>query len=186
VNEQYLTLKDIFDACQEVELRVAKIYAKLALLLGSVDDRVERFWATMSTEEWQHHVLVDFGRNLCEQAFDINMQITDLPTSISIDRIRNGLAEHEHRLAEMNLTLNDAFKTAIEIESSEADQLFIYLTKKIKKAVQETGQTFLLGRLNRIGKEMQHHHKALVVATKRFCNDPDIVRSALSLTDDNR
>jgi hypothetical protein len=86
----------------------------------------------------------------------------------------------------MNLTLNDAFKTAIEIESSEADQLFIYLTKKIKKAVQETGQTFLLGRLNRIAKEMQHHHKALVVATKRFCNDPDIVRSALSLTDDNR
>ena len=115
MNEQYLTLKDIFDACQEVELRVAKIYAKLALLLGSVDDRVERFWATMSTEEWQHHVLVDFGRNLCEQAFDINMQITDLPTSISIDRIRNGLAEHEHRLAEMNLTLNDAFKTAIEM-----------------------------------------------------------------------
>jgi len=108
VNEQYLTLKDIFDACQEVELRVAKIYAKLALLLGSVDDRVERFWATMSTEEWQHHVLVDFGRNLCEQAFDINMQITDLPTSISIDRIRNGLAEHEHRQEEINLTLNDA------------------------------------------------------------------------------
>ena len=185
MNQQHLTLKDIFDACQEVELRVAKIYAKLALLLGSVDDRVERFWGTMSAEEWQHHVLVDFGRNLCEQAFDINMQITDLPTSISIDaidRIRNGLVEHEHRLAEMNLTLNDAFKMAIEIERSEADQLFIYLTKQIEKAVQETGKTFLLGRLNRIGKEMQHHHKALVVATKRFSNDPDIVRSALSLS----
>ena len=183
MNDQYLTLKNIFDACQEIELRVAKIYAKLALLLGSVDDRIERFWGTMSTEEWQHHVLVDFGRNLCEQAFDINMRITDLPASISIDRIRNGLAEHEHRLAEMNLTLNDAFKTAIEIEKSEADQLFIYLTEKIKKAIHETGKTFLLGRLNRIEKEIQHHHKALVVAIKRFSNDPDIVRSSLSLTD---
>lgn len=183
MNDQYLTLKNIFDACQEIELRVAKIYAKLALLLGNVDDRIERFWGTMSTEEWQHHVLVDFGRNLCEQAFDINMRITDLPASISIDRIRNGLAEHEHRLAEMNLTLNDAFKTAIEIEKSEADQLFIYLTEKIKKAVHETGKTFLLGRLNRIEKEIQHHHKALVVAIKRFSNDPDIVRSSLSLTD---
>jgi len=183
MNDQYLTLKNIFDACQEIELRVAKIYAKLALFLGSVDDRIERFWGTMSTEEWQHHVLVDFGRNLCEQAFDINMRITDLPASISIDRIRNGLAEHEHRLAEMNLTLNDAFKTAIEIEKSEADQLFIYLTEEIKKAVHETGKTFLLGRLHRIEKEIQHHHKALVVAIKRFSNDPDIVRSALSLTD---
>lgn len=183
MNDQYLTLKNIFDACQEIELRVAKIYAKLALLLGNVDDRIERFWGTMSTEEWQHHVLVDFGRNLCEQAFDINMRITDLPASISIDRIRNGLVEHEHRLAEMNLTLNDAFKTAIEIEKSEADQLFIYLTEEIKKAVHETGKTFLLGRLNRIEKEIQHHHKALVVAIKRFSNDPDIVRSALSLTD---
>jgi len=183
MNDQYLTLKNIFDACQEIELRVAKIYAKLALLLGNVDDRIERFWGTMSAEEWQHHVLVDFGRNLCEQAFDINMRITDLPASISIDRIRNGLAEHEHRLAEMNLTLNDAFKTAIEIEKSEADQLFIYLTEKIKKAIHETGKTFLLGRLNRIEKEIQHHHKALVVAIKRFSNDPDIVRSALSLTD---
>ena len=183
MNDQYLTLKNIFDACQEIELRVAKIYAKLALLLGSVDDRIERFWGTMSTEEWQHHVLVDFGRNLCEQAFDINMRITDLPASISIDQIRNGLAEHEHRLAEMNLTLNDAFKMAIEIETSEADLLFIYLTEKIKKAVHETGKTFLLGRLNRIEKEIQHHHKALVVAIKRFSNDPDIVRSSLSLTD---
>jgi len=183
MNDRYLTLKNIFDACQDIELRVAKIYAKLAILLGSVDDRIERFWGTMSTEEWQHHVLVDFGRNLCEQAFDINMRITDLPASISIDRIRNGLAEHEHRLAEMNLTLNDAFKTAIEIEKSEADQLFIYLTEKIKKAIHETGKTFLLGRLNRIEKEIQHHHKALVVAIKRFSNDPDIVRSSLSLTD---
>ena len=158
MNDQYLTLKDIFDACQEIELRVAKVYARLALLLGSIDDRIERFWTTMSAEEWQHHVLVDFGRDLCEQAFDINMRITDLPELISIDRIRNELAEHERRLAEMNLTLNGAFKIAIEIEKSEADQLFIYLAQKIDKAVHETGQTFLLGRLNRIGKDMHHHH----------------------------
>ena len=55
-----MTLGELFNLCQDIELRQAKLYASLSLRLGSVDERIARFWEQMSTEEWQHYILVDF------------------------------------------------------------------------------------------------------------------------------
>ena len=182
MTEKSLTLRDAFDACQDIELRFAKIYARLSLLLGGVDDRVARFWETMSTQEWQHYVLIEFGRGLCSTAFDLDMLIHDLPASGSISQIKDDLTKHEQRVAEMNVNLSDGFKITIEIEQSEADQLFMYLAKMTEKAIYQNNQTFLLNRLNRIQKEMQHHHETVIEAAKRLSNDPEIIRSAVSLS----
>jgi hypothetical protein len=51
-----------------------------------------------------------------------------------------------------------------------------------EKAIYQNNQTFLLNRLNRIQKEMQHHHQTVIEAAKRLSNDPEIVRSAVSLS----
>ena len=68
-----MTLAEVFDTCQDIELRHAKLYATLSLLLGNVDERVARFWEQMSTEEWQHYILVDFGRSLCARSFGLDV-----------------------------------------------------------------------------------------------------------------
>ena len=99
-----------------------------------------------------------------------------------IEEIKNDLTKHEQRVAEMNVNLSDGFKITIEIEQSEADQLFMYLAKMTEKAIYQNNQTFLLNRLNRIQKEMQHHHQTVIEAAKRLSNDPEIIRSAVSLS----
>ena len=56
-----MTLGELFNLCQDIELRQAKLYASLSLRSrGHVDERIARFWEQMSTEEWQHYILVDF------------------------------------------------------------------------------------------------------------------------------
>ena len=50
--EPAMTLAEVFDLCQEIELRHAKLYATLSLLLGNIDERIARFWEQMSAEEW--------------------------------------------------------------------------------------------------------------------------------------
>ena len=73
-----MTLGELFNLCQDIELRQAKLYAALSLRLGSVDERIARFWEQMSTEEWQHYILVDFGRSLCVDAFGIDSAVPAL------------------------------------------------------------------------------------------------------------
>ena len=182
MSNTHLTLGNVFDACQDIELRFAKIYARLSLLLGEVDDRVARFWETMSAQEWQHYVLVEFGRGLCSTAFDLDTLVDDLPAVSFISQIKDDLLKHEQQAAQMDITLSDGFRMTIEIESSEADELFIYLAKMTEKAIYKNNQTFLLNRLNRIQKEMQNHHQTVIEAAKRLSNDPDIVRRAVSLS----
>lgn len=89
-----MILADCFDLCQEIELRHAKLYATLSLRLGNVDERVARFWEQMSTEEWQHYILIDFGRSLCARSLGLDTPATGLPDG-SIQRIVQALDEHE-------------------------------------------------------------------------------------------
>ena len=81
-----MTLAEVFNLCQDIELRHAKLYATLSLLLGNVDERVARFWEQMSTEEWQHYILVDFGRSLCARSFGLDTPATEMPP-VSIQQI---------------------------------------------------------------------------------------------------
>ena len=85
-----MTLGEVFDVSQDIELRHAKLYASLSLMLGDVDERVARFWQNMSAEEWQHYILIDFGRSLCARAFGLDAPATGLPET-SIQRIVSGV-----------------------------------------------------------------------------------------------
>ena len=91
-----MKLFEVFNSCQEIELRHAKLYATLSLLLGDVDERVARFWEKMSTEEWQHYILVDFGRSLCAKTFGLDEPTTEV-LNASIQKILQGLEEHERK-----------------------------------------------------------------------------------------
>ena len=175
-----VTLAEVFDSCQDIELRHARLYATLSLLLGNVDERVARFWEQMSTEEWQHYILVDFGRSLCARSFGLNTPATEIPP-VSIQQIKQALDKHEERVGSEQLSLQEAFEIAIEIEGSEADTIYMYLLSIIRKAIYQSEQTYLLDRIAQMEKDMDTHMDHLVDATKRFTKDSELVRRAYSL-----
>ncbi len=175
-----MTLAEVFDTCQDIELRHAKLYATLSLLLGNVDERVARFWEQMSTEEWQHYILVDFGRSLCARSFGLESPATEMP-HVSIQRIMESLDKYEGQVFSEQVTLQEGFEIAIEIEGSEADTVYMYLLSIIRKAIYQSEETYLLDRISQIEKDMHTHIDHLIDATKRFAKDPDLVRKAYSL-----
>ena len=175
-----MTLAEVFDSCQEIELRHAKLYAALSLLLGNVDERVARFWEQMSTEEWQHYILVDFGRSLCAQTFGLDTHAKGFP-DVPIQQISQTLAAHERLVETGNVTLREAFEIAIAIEGSEADTIYMYLLSTIKKAIYESNQTYLMERIFQSERDMVAHVDHLIDATRKLSKDSDLVRKAYAL-----
>lgn len=172
-----MTLGELFDLCQDIELRQAKLYASLSLRLGSVDERIARFWEQMSTEEWQHYILVDFGRSLCSDAFDVDSPVPGL-SDIPVQQITDALDAHEHKVDSGGVSLDEAFEIAIAIEGSEADTIYMYLLSIIRKAIEQGDQPYLIDRIVQVEKDMVSHVDGLVKATQKFAKDNDLIRKA--------
>ena len=172
-----MTLGELFDLCQDIELRQAKLYASLSLRLGSVDERIARFWEQMSTEEWQHYILVDFGRSLCLDAFGVDSPVTEV-SDIPVQQITDALDAHEQKVDGRGVSLDEAFEIAIAIEGSEADTIYMYLLSIMRKAIEQSDQPYLIDRIVQVEKDMVSHVDGLVKATQRFAKDPDLIRKA--------
>lgn len=172
-----MTLGELFDLCQEIELRQAKLYASLSLHLGSVDERIARFWEQMSTEEWQHYILVDFGRSVCVDAFGIDAPVTEL-SDIPVQHITDALDAHEQKVESGEISLDEAFAIAIAIEGSEADAIYMYLLSIMRKAIEQGDQPYLIDRIVQVEKDMVSHVDGLVKATQKFAKDNDLIRKA--------
>lgn len=177
-----MTLAETFDVCQEIELRHAKLYATLSVRLGDVDERIARFWQEMSAEEWQHHLLVGFGRSLCAQTFGLEGPAPQF-TDISIERINKTLSEYEERVRAQQVTLTDAFEIAIALETGESDAIYAELVSTIRDAIYQSNRLYLLDRISQVEKDMHDHVNHLIDAAKRFAVNPDLVRKAYRLTD---
>ena len=184
-----MTLAELFDICKDLELRQAKLYASFALILGDVDERIARFWERMSTEEWQHYILVDFGRAICIEAFgkDTPISTTDVDENtspiaalpdISIQEITDALSSHETKIESGKISLDEAFEIAIAIEGSEADTIYMYLLSIIRKAIHESNQPYLMSRVVQVEKDMVSHVNGLVQATQKFGKDTSLIRKA--------
>lgn len=181
-DELAMTLAETFDWCQEIELRHAKLYATLSVRLGDVDERIARFWQEMSAEEWQHHLLVGFGRSLCAQTFGLDAPGPQL-ADVSIERINETLNAYEERVHAEQVTLNDAFEIAVALETGESDAIYAELVSTIKDAICQSGRPYLLGRISQMEQDMHDHVNHLIDAAKRFSINPDLVRKAHRLTD---
>ena len=88
---QIMILSEVFDICKDIELRHAKLYANLPPILGELDERAAVFWESMSTAEWQHYIMVDFGRSICEKTVGLDQPVGGLP-NFHIDQIFEILA----------------------------------------------------------------------------------------------
>ena len=172
-----MTLGELFNLCQDIELRQAKLYASLSLLLGDVDERIARFWEQMSMEEWQHYILVDFGRSVCADAFGIDSPVTELE-DVPVQQITDALDAHKQKVNSGEISLDEAFGIAIAIEGSEADAIYMYLLSIMRRAIEQSNQPYLMDRIVQVEKDMVSHVHGLVKATQRFARDPALIRQA--------
>jgi len=145
--------------------------------LGSQDDRVAQFWEAMSVEEWSHYVVVRFGRSICSRAGTLNDLVHDVEPE-SMRRVRAILEEQEQVASNNNLTLSDAFRTAVRFESSEADAVYLGLVRIVKRAIERLGEHHLLRRIERMEARINDHVDSLIRAIMRLDNNPDLVREA--------
>ncbi len=180
-----MTLGELFNLCQDIELRQAKLYAALSLLLGDVDERVARFWEQMSMEEWQHYILVDFGRSVSVDAFGIDSPITELE-DIPVQQITDALKAHEQKVNSGEISLDEAFEIAIAIEGSEADTIYMHLLSIMRQAIQQSNQPYLMDRIVQVEKDMVSHVTGLVKATQKFAKNPALIRQAHRLEAQHR
>ncbi|GIX05734.1 MAG: hypothetical protein KatS3mg115_0137 [Candidatus Poribacteria bacterium] len=172
-----VTVQELFEACERIELGNAKIYAFFMIRLGAEDDRIADFWQGMSIEEWEHYIVLIFGRDLCARANMLHRPVPEVKRE-TLDRVLRLLEENERWVQTGKYTLEDAFEMAVRFEASEGDIFFLRLVRLIREAIERLGEPHLENRIRQIENKLYRHHDELVRAIMRFARNPELVRAA--------
>ena len=172
-----MRVRDLFEACLEYELTIARVYASFMIRLGMDDDRAAQFWEEMSSEEWEHYIILSFGRSLCVRAGMMDDPVSGVQQE-TLDRLNRLVTASEAQAASGAYTLQEAFRAAIALESSEVDHLFTRLIEIIDRAIHRLGEYHLERRIQDARMEMMDHLGSLVTAIRRLAGDPALVREA--------
>jgi hypothetical protein len=134
----------------EFEERAAAIYLHFASHF-SEDRQLSAFWLDMGMQEKQHAGLLQFC--LADQLF-----ASDLPNRGELEKIAVFFKRLEKRAAGVELGREEAFTIAVELESSEINGIYRYLTTPLHRS------TYLLRR--KIATSMDHICDVLEAAAK--------------------
>ena len=136
----------------QFEERAAGVYLQLASRFAE-DAEVGSFWLDMAMQEKQHAGLLQFC--IYEKLF-----APKLPNHEQIEELKTFFARIERRCADANLTLEEAFSLAVEMESSEINMIYCNLTTALHNS------TYLLRR--KIATALPNHVDELIAAAQRF------------------
>lgn len=157
---------DLFDRFSEIEGLVAKIYFRFSHLFL---DRPELrdFWWEMAKEEEQHAAILLACREVIE---GYGEEVLDPGvTREKADELRETLLGLLAR-GTPSLSVEEAFRIALEIESSEIDAIYGKLLQLGGPRVAHT--------LQYLGVPASVQRQKLKAALKRHCNDPDLLAAA--------
>jgi Rubrerythrin len=135
----------------EFEEKAASIYLQLASHF-SKNPQLSSFWLDMAMHEKQHAGLLEFC--LLENLF-----ASDLPDSIEIEKLVAFFEGLGKRAADPNLTPEEAFSMAIEMESSEINAIYCRLTTTLHSSM------YLLRR--KIAASLPNHIDELLLAARK-------------------
>jgi rubrerythrin len=136
----------------EFEERAAAIYLWLASRF-SQDRKLSAFWLDMAMHEKQHAGLLQFC--LQEELFSAN-----LPTSGEVQKVAALFKRFEKRATGSQLTIEEAFSLAIEMESCELNDIYCHLTTPLHSSM------YLLRR--KIEATIPNHIDELVRTARKF------------------
>jgi len=149
-----------------IERLVSKIYFRFSHLFLS-NPELRDFWWEMAKEEEQHACILNACRAVIE-----NYEEDKLDPSISHDKARDLNSWLTTFLAQGTaaLTVDEAFRTALNIESSEIDAIY---GKLIRLGGPQIAQT-----MENLGVPASVQRQKLRAAVRRFCASPDLFRAA--------
>ena len=108
----------------EFEERAASLYLDFAHRF-SENKELSWFWLEMSREEREHALLLQFCG--CEHLVEGN-----LPTETAVQRLADLFAALENRANREDLTMDDAFLIAAELEGSEINSVYAGIIRKMQ------------------------------------------------------
>jgi rubrerythrin len=115
---------NVYSGFIRFEERSASLYLELSVRFFDKPD-LSWFWVEMAMEEKQHAGMLQH----CREA---GVFASDAPDRGQIQRLNTLFRRLEHRVAEPQLSVDDAFDIAIELETSEINDIYSRLTAPIK------------------------------------------------------
>ena len=153
----------------ELERLVSRIYFRFSHLFIDRPD-LRDFWWEMAREEEQHACILIACKALIENYGD-----EALDPTINQEKAR----DLEARLLTFlghgtpSLTVEEAFRIALEIESSEIDAIYSKLVQLGGPRIAKT--------MENLGVPTSDQRRKLKAALRRFCSDPGLLRAAETL-----
>jgi hypothetical protein len=153
----------------EIERLVAKIYYRFSHLFLN-ERELRNFWWEMAREEEQHASILAACREIIG-----NYEEDSLDPMLSSGKA-DELARRLHFFLSRGtptLGVEEAFKIALDIESSEIDVIY---GKLLQLGGPQIGKT-----MENLGVPASVQRQKLKVSLRRFCVDPELLRAAESL-----
>ena len=123
-NERSMNGEKIYDGFIALEERSAELYLELSVRFFD-NPELSWFWVDMAMEEKQHAGMLQH----CREA---GVFAAELPGKDQIQRLHSLFLELEARTNEPGLSPDAAFEIAIELESSEINDIYSRLTAPIQ------------------------------------------------------
>lgn len=153
----------------EIERLVSKIYYRFSHLFLTRPE-LRDFWWEMAREEEQHASILAACREMIA-----NYQEESLDPMVSSDKA-NELTGRLHAFLNRgtpSLGVEEAFKIAFDIESSEIDVIY---GKLLQLGGPQIGKT-----MENLGVPASVQRQKLKAALRRFCSDPELLEAAEKL-----
>jgi rubrerythrin len=153
----------------EIERLVSKIYFRFSHLFMP-QPKLRDFWWEMAREEEQHACILNACRALIEnyedEKFDpgISLQKAEELEHLLLDYLKRGAA---------SITVAEAFRIALEIESSEIDAIYGRLLQLGGPKIAKT--------MENLGVPASVQRQKLKFALRQFCSDPELLRATEGL-----
>jgi rubrerythrin len=157
---------DPLERFAEVERLVSKIYLRFSHLFF---DRPELrdFWWEMGLEEEQHSSILLACRDVIENYED--EELDPSVTQDKVDEFKEKLNAFLQR-GTPSLAVEEAFRIALEIETSEIDAIYGKLLQLGGPKIAQTMQN--------LGVPASVQRQKLKAALRRFCSDPNFLAAA--------
>jgi hypothetical protein len=168
----YLAVESGFEpleAFSEVERLVGKVYFRFShLFMGRPELR--DFWWEMARQEEQHGLILLACKLIIQ-----NYEDEEVDPSLSRENARR-LKEHVQSYLNKGtpaISVNEAFRIALDIETSEIDAIY---GKLLQLGGPKVAQT-----LENLGVPASVQRQKLKGAIRQFCNDPSLIAAAEAL-----
>lgn len=150
----------------EIERLVGKIYFRFSHLF-LLKPELRDFWWEMAKEEEQHACILNACRAVIE-----NYEDETLDPSINrykADALQQWLQAYLNR-GMASIGVEEAFRIALEIESSEIDAIYGRLLQLGGPKIAKT--------LENLGVPASVQRQKLKLALRQFCSDPELLQAA--------